>query len=70
MDVDFNGEIDVIELGWQLWEDGRLIHWICQEVPSPYYFYEYDCGLSGKIPKEATRELLRIAGIDTNMTVF
>ena len=52
MDVDFNGKVDVLELGWQLWEDGRLIHWICQEVPSPYYFYEYDCGLSGKIPHE------------------
>ena len=50
MDVDFNGKIDVLELGWQLWEDGRLVHWICQEVPSPYYFYEYDCGLSGSIP--------------------
>ena len=52
MDVDFNGQVDILELGWQLWEDGRLIHWICQEVPSPYYFYEYDCGLSGKIPEE------------------
>ena len=52
MDINFDGEIDVLELGWQLWEDGRLIHWICQEVPSPYYFYEYDCGLSGKIPEE------------------
>ena len=29
-----------------------------------------DIPTSGKIPKEATRELLRIAGIDTNMTVF
>ena len=55
MDVDFNGKVDVLELGWQLWEDGRLIHWICQEVPSPYYFYEYDCGLSGKIPHEIGR---------------
>ena len=52
MDVDFNGEVDILELGWQLWEDGRLIHWICQEVPSPYYFYEFNCGLSGDIPKE------------------
>ena len=52
MDINFNGEIDVLELGWQLWEDGRLIHCICQEVPSPYYFYEYNCGLSGNIPKE------------------
>ena len=52
MDVNFNAEIDILELGWQLWEDGRLIHWICQDVPSPYYFYEYDCGLSGKIPIE------------------
>ena len=52
MDVNFNGEIDILELGWQLWEEGRLVHWICQEVPSPYYFYEYDCGLSGNIPKE------------------
>ena len=52
MDVDFNGQVDILELGWQLWEDGRLIHWICQEVPSPYYFYEYNCGLSGNIPEE------------------
>ena len=52
MDIDFNGKVDVLELGWQLWEDGRLIHWICQEVPSPYYFYEYNCGLSGKIPNK------------------
>ena len=52
MDVNYNGEVEILELGWQLWEDGRLIHWICQEVPSPYYFYEYDCGLSGNIPEE------------------
>ena len=52
MDVNFNGEVEILELGWQLWENGRLIHWICQEVPSPYYFYEYDCGLSGAIPSE------------------
>ena len=52
MDINYNGQVDVLELGWQLWEDGRLIHWICQEVPSPYYFYEYDCGLSGSIPEE------------------
>jgi len=52
MDVDLNGAVDILELGWQLWEDGRLIHWICQEVPSPFYFYEYDCGLSGDIPNE------------------
>lgn len=50
MDINLNGTIEPMELGWQLWEDGRLIHWICQEVPSPYYFYEYDCGLSGEIP--------------------
>ncbi len=52
MDIDFNGKVEALELGWQLWEGGRLIHWICQEVPSPYYFYEYDCGLSGNIPIE------------------
>lgn len=52
MDVDFDGKVSVLELGWQLWENGRLIHWICQEVPSPYYFYEYDCGLNGAIPQE------------------
>jgi len=52
MDVNFDGKIDALELGWQLWEDGRLIHWICQEVPSPYYFYEYNCGLNGLIPEE------------------
>ena len=50
MDTNLNGKIEPTELGWQLWEEGRLIHWICQEVPSPYYFYEYDCGLSGEIP--------------------
>ena len=52
MDVNYNGKVEILELGWQLWEDGRLIHWICHEVPSPYYFYEYDCGLSGNIPDE------------------
>ena len=52
MDVNFNGKIDILELGWQLWENGRLVHWLCQDVPSPYYFYEYDCKLSGEIPKE------------------
>ena len=52
MDTNLNGKIEPLELGWQLWEEGRLIHWICQEVPSPYYFYEYDCGLSGNIPPE------------------
>ena len=52
MDTNFNGEIEALELGWQLWENGRLIHWICNDVPSPYYYYEYDCGLSGNIPKE------------------
>ena len=51
MDINLNGKIDILELGWQLWENGRLIHWICQDVPSPYYFYEYDCGLSGAIPE-------------------
>ena len=52
MDINFNGQIDILELGWQLWDNGRLIHWICQEVPSPFYFYEYDCGLGGSIPDE------------------
>ena len=52
MDINFNGEVDILELGWQFWENGRLIHWICQEVPSPYYFYEYDCGLQGNIPED------------------
>ncbi len=50
MDINLNGIIDATELGWQLWEEGRLIHWICKDVPSPWYFYEYDCGLSGNIP--------------------
>ena len=45
MDINFDGKIQALELGWQLWEDGRLIHWICQDVPSPYYFYEYNCDL-------------------------
>ena len=52
MDINFNGQVDILELGWQYWENGRLIHWICQKVPSPFYFYEYDCGLSGNIPIE------------------
>ena len=52
MDIDFDGKVSVLELGWQLWENGRLIHWVCQEVPSPYYFYEYNCGLNGEIPTE------------------
>ena len=51
MDTNFNGKIEPLELGWQFWEDGRLIHLICQEVPSPYYLYEYNCGLTGKIPE-------------------
>ena len=51
MDTNFNGKIEALELGWQFWEDGRLIHLICQEVPSPYYLYEYNCGLSGNIPE-------------------
>ena len=52
MDVNFNGQVDVLELGWQLWENGRLIHWICDEVPSPWYIYDYNCDLSGVIPSE------------------
>ena len=51
MDVNFNNKIDALELGWQLWENGKLIHWICNDVPSPFYLYNYDCGLSGNIPK-------------------
>ncbi|MBC8311708.1 MAG: hypothetical protein H8E72_05340 [Candidatus Marinimicrobia bacterium] len=51
MDTDFNGQIEPLEVGWQFWEDGRLIHWICSDVPSPWYMYNYDCGLSGEFPK-------------------
>ena len=70
MDVDYNGVVDLLELGWQLWEDGRLIHWICQEVPSPYYFYEYDCGLSGNIPEEIgnLNALIKLRLQDNNLT--
>jgi len=39
-------------LGWQMWEDGRLVHWICNDVPSPWYFYLYNCSLGSDIPKE------------------
>ena len=49
MDVNFDGEIEPLEMGWQFWEDGRLIHWICSDVPSPWYIYNYNCGLSGRI---------------------
>ena len=50
MDVNLNNKVDPIELGWQLWDNGRLVHWICDDVPSPFYIYNYGCGLSGKIP--------------------
>lgn len=50
MDVNLNNIVEPIELGWQLWEDGRLIHWICNDVPSPFYVYNYDCSLSGNMP--------------------
>jgi len=55
MDVNFDGEIEPLEMGWQFWEDGRLIHWICSDVPSPWYIYNYNCGLSGKIPLIITK---------------
>ena len=51
MDINLNMEVDPLELGWQLWENGRLIHWICNDVPSPYYAYNYSCNLSGQIPE-------------------
>ena len=50
MDINLNNTIEPLELGWQLWEKGRLIHWICDDVPSPFYFYNYNCNLSGEIP--------------------
>ena len=55
MDIDFDGEIEPLEVGWQLWEDGRLIHWICADVPSPWYIYNFNCGLSGVIPSIITK---------------
>ena len=70
MDIDLNGKIEPMELGWQLWEDGRLIHWICKEVPSPYYFYEYDCGLSGAIPSSINNldQLVKLKLQDNNLS--
>jgi hypothetical protein len=70
MDINLNGSIEPIELGWQLWENGRLIHWICQEVPSPYYFYEYDCGLSGQIPQTISNldELIKLKLQNNNLS--
>ena len=50
MDINFNNIIEPLELGWQLWEEGRLIHWICTDVPSPYFVYNYSCDLNGDIP--------------------
>ena len=50
MDTNFNNKVDPLELGWQLWENGRLVHLICNDVPSPFYLYNYDCSLSGEIP--------------------
>ena len=50
MDINLNNKIEPLELGWQLWEEGRLIHWICNEVPSPFYLYNYNCQLDGEIP--------------------
>ena len=55
LDVNFNSIIEPLELGWQLWEEGRLIHWICNDVLSPFYFYNYNCGLSGEIPKSINK---------------
>ena len=55
MDVNFDGEIEPLEVGWQFWENGRLIHWICSDVPSPWYVYNYTCGLSGEIPLIITK---------------
>ena len=55
MDINLNNKIEPIELGWQLWENGRLIHWICSSVPSPFYVYSYDCGLSGEIPSSINK---------------
>ena len=55
MDIDFDGEIEPLEVGWQFWENGRLIHWICSDVPSPWYIYNYNCGLSGEIPLILTK---------------
>ena len=52
MDINFDGNIDPLEVGWQFWEDGRLIHWICSDVPSPWYVYNYNCGLSGELPND------------------
>ena len=49
MDINFDGRINALEVGWQFWEDGRLVHWICSDVPSPWYVYNYNCGLSGNI---------------------
>ena len=49
MDTNFDGEIEPLEVGWQFWEDGRLVHWICSDVPSPWYIYNYNCGLSGDL---------------------
>jgi hypothetical protein len=49
MDTDFDGTIGPLEVGWQFWEDGHLIHWICSDVPSPWYVYNYNCGLSGDV---------------------
>ena len=51
LDVNLNNSVEPLELGWQLWEKGRLIHWICDDVPSPFYFYNYNCDLSGEIPE-------------------
>ncbi len=49
MDTNFDGIISPLEVGWQFWEDGHLVHWICSDVPSPWYVYNYNCGLSGDI---------------------
>jgi len=67
MDVNFNGEIEALEVGWQFWEEGRLIHWICADVPSPWYVYNYDCGLSGSFPDELIKlEKLEKLHFDNN----
>ena len=68
LDVNYNGSIDPLELGWQLWEDGRLIHLICSDVPSPYYIDNLYCNLSGQIPNNiGDLDMLIKLHIDSNL---
>ena len=67
MDINLSGKIEALELGWQMWEEGRLVHWICSDVPSPWYIYPYNCSLGCEIPaKISDLKMLKKLNLEDN----